>query len=178
MGASRRCGRKLGWHIRASITGTRHLGRTSPATKILIYRAAKQRNPFCKIGRRGLRAKNGSHFREKMKMARTKTELQSLAAQHGWTRRALTAAELAQMSADEYAYHTAFNRLHLQAALTPASRVAPPSASLPVDAQRNLAAQVLNRYPAYVWSDANAKVINGYLAALHNPRMDASDVIK
>lgn len=51
-------------------------------------------------------------------MGRTKSELEALAVRHGWKPRALSAAELTLMSANEYEYHSAFNAQELERAVT------------------------------------------------------------
>jgi len=110
---------------------------------------------------------------------KTKNELLELAKTHNWSPRKLTSAEISRMGADEFEYHCAFNRLAVEKAqneTTPTAASSPHT--LAVDAQKALVHRVLSRYPAYVFSDHNAKAMNAALGAIKNPRLDEAEVVE
>lgn len=109
-------------------------------------------------------------------MSLTRAELKILGEKNNWQCEPLTLRDVQRMGSDCLDFHRHFNRLNLQAALTPENPAVPSPASMDARAQRDLALKVLGRYPSYVWSERNGHVIDAYLRTLVNPRFTEQEV--
>jgi len=114
-------------------------------------------------------------------MSLTRAELKLLGEKSNWQRARLTPRDVQRMGSDCLDWHRHFNSINLQKVLTAMDSKTPavPSpASLASQAQRDLARNVLSRYPSYVFSDHNAAKMNAWLCAIQNPRFTEAEVVQ